>query len=322
MKKLFLVSSIISISFLFSACSANNPKDSLTENKQVTKKDNNKKTIVSLNNSFYIKNNHLKIEHIHGTGYPGNMNGFVIATHNGIKIYNGQDWYETKENNNDYMGFQATTNGFFASGHPESNSNLKNPLGLVKSVDGGKTISPIKFYGVTDFHNMSVGYFSHDIFVFNQEKNSELDTGFYISKNEGESWKQIIPKGLPNSLNSFSLHPSKTSLIAMNSNEGLYLSTDEGKSFSLISSPSEINTSTFSDKYLYYIIFQNGKKNLQRYDLVSNQTSPLSLPELSKDDMVMFISINPKDERKMTFTTMKNKIFQSLDEGKTWKEIL
>ena len=51
--------------------------------------------------------------------------GVSIATHSGIKVYQNGKWLEAKTGLHDYMGFQATKNGFFASGHPEPGANLK-----------------------------------------------------------------------------------------------------------------------------------------------------------------------------------------------------
>ena len=99
-----------------------------------------------------------KIDHIHGAGYPGNDEGLYIATHHGVKIYRNGKWYETIENNHDYMGFQATKEGFYSSGHPEEGSNLKNPLGLVKSTDKGEKLKKVAFYGESDFHYLATGY--------------------------------------------------------------------------------------------------------------------------------------------------------------------
>ena len=73
------------------------------------------------------------------------MSGVSIATHSGIKVYQNGKWLEAKTGLHDYMGFQATKNGFFASGHPEPGANLKNPLGLMKSSDGGNTLEKLAF---------------------------------------------------------------------------------------------------------------------------------------------------------------------------------
>ena len=53
------------------------------------------------------------------------MPGISIATHSGIKVYQNGKWFETATQLHNYVGFQATEDGFFASGHPEPGEFLK-----------------------------------------------------------------------------------------------------------------------------------------------------------------------------------------------------
>lgn len=75
-------------------------------------------------------------------------------------------------------GLSSNENGFFASGHPEPGANLKNPLGLMKSSDGGNTLEKLAFYGESDFHNLAVGYNTEAIYLYNERPNSKLQQGF------------------------------------------------------------------------------------------------------------------------------------------------
>lgn len=56
------------------------------------------------------------------------------------------------------MGYVATDNGFYSSGHPHPSAGLINPFGLIKSSDGGHTLTKLGFEGESDFHLMGVGY--------------------------------------------------------------------------------------------------------------------------------------------------------------------
>src|SRR5690606_15855763 len=135
-------------------------------------------------------------------------NDLYFASHSGPKIYRDGEWFETADNFYDYMGFNAVDEGFYSSGHPSADSDLPNPLGIQRSIDGGETLEEIAFQGEMDFHVMAVGYNSHDIFLLNPAKNSLLEAGFYKSNDKGESWEPVSAAGLAGEVTSLALHPA------------------------------------------------------------------------------------------------------------------
>ncbi len=52
----------------------------------------------------------------------------------------------------DVMGFTSLGKALFASGHPAQGSNAQNPIGLVKSIDGGLSWKAVSLVGQVDFH--------------------------------------------------------------------------------------------------------------------------------------------------------------------------
>ncbi|MBN2981809.1 hypothetical protein [Cohnella algarum] len=87
------------------------------------------------------------------------------------------------------MGFSMVDDGFYSSGHPARGSKKKNPFGIVKSTDEGRSLETLTLYGEVDFHGMSVGYKSHTIYIFNLEPNSAIETtGLNYSTDEAKSW--------------------------------------------------------------------------------------------------------------------------------------
>ena len=109
--------------------------------------------------------------------------------------YKDSTWYKANSRKHDYMGFQPYKEGFYSSGHPEEGSDLENPLGLIKSNDGGKSLDKLAFYGETDFHYLGAGYESKAIYTINQEPNSKMETGLYRTMDEGESLEKIDMEG-------------------------------------------------------------------------------------------------------------------------------
>lgn len=270
---------------------------------------------------FYKVITNGKIEHIHGIGYPGNLSGITIATHNGLKVYQNGKWMETIGQNNDYMGFQAVQDGFYSSGHPEQGSSLKNPLGLVKSKDGGETLEHIAFYGESDFHYLAVGYNSHSIYLFNEQANDKLKTGFYYSTDEGASWKKSKLNGLSTSASMFAVHPDKEGVIAISTKEGIFLSTDYGNTFNLFSDKIETSAVAVGVEDLIYSYIKDEQEGLMKQSLATNETVDIKVPALNADDSIMYVAQNPKKPLEIVFVTIKPNIFVTTDGGKTWTQI-
>ncbi|MGG0185263.1 F510_1955 family glycosylhydrolase [Bacillus rhizoplanae] len=323
----FLISSLaITSIFIITACSngqeTSPKKEEISQSKQ-TSNQKNKGTSNTVPQDFYKEVSSGKIEHIHGIGYPGNMPGISIATHTGIKVYQNGKWLETTDQKHDYMGFQATKNGFFASGHPGQGSNLKNPLGLTKSTDGGKNLETLAFYGESDFHNLAVGYNDNTIYIYNEQPNSKLQSGFYYSTDEGNTWKQSKLDGLSNTINSFAVHPDKSSVIAMGAKDGVYLSTDYGNTFKLFSKEQEVTTLTFNNESIVYsYVTEQKQQGLMKQSLATNERTDLQLPSLDAKDTIMYVSLNPQNQTEVVFATENANVFLTSDNGKTWKQIV
>lgn len=263
------------------------------------------------------------VEHLHGAGYPNNSDSFFIATHNGLFKYEGGEWTEANSNKHDYMGFSPYKDGFYSSGHPESGSDLKNPLGLIKSNDQGQTIDKLAFYGETDFHYLSAGYESRQLFVINQEPNSKLETGLYSSSDEGKNWNKRKMSGIdPAKLIGLAAHPANENLLAINSQDGIFISEDGGDTFSPISQGAPVTSVLLNDKTGIYSSLEEDGIRLIKFNLQSHEEVELSVPSINTDNPIMFITQNPKNQSEMTIVTYKNDIYRTSDSGKNWTEIM
>ncbi|GAB6428569.1 hypothetical protein bcgnr5390_44700 [Bacillus luti] len=303
---------------IITGCS-NNAEIAPAKKETVQSQPKNIETANTSPQDFYKEITSGKIEHIHGIGYAGNMPGVSIATHSGIKVYQNGKWLETKTGLHDYMGFQATKNGFFASGHPEPGANLKNPLGLMKSSDGGNTLEKLAFYGESDFHNLAVGYNTEAIYLYNERPNSKLQQGFYFSTNNGQEWKTSKLKGLSSPIHSFSVHPDQSSVVAVSAKDGVYLSTDYGNTFALFSKSLESTAVTVSNEDVIYA--HTNKQIITKKSIATNEETNIQIAPLDSKDAIMYISQNPQHSAEIAFATMKANVFLSTDEGTTWKQI-
>jgi len=262
-----------------------------------------------------------EMDHIHGMGYAGNDGGLYFASHRGLKIYRDNKWFKTSTNLNDYMGFAAVDKGFYSSGHPGDDSNLPNPIGLQRSFDGGKTLKKIAFEGESDFHVMAVGFSSHDIILLNEQKNSKLVEGIYLSEDSGESWMEVTASGLDGDILSLSIHPSNSKYIAAATNSGVYLSSDKGEKFTLISEREAVGTAVFfNEENLYFASYDKNPK-FEKYNIDNDEIENMYLPELY-DDGPVFITQNPKETKQLAIYTIRGQAYVSSDYSETWEQIL
>ncbi|RPF53481.1 F510_1955 family glycosylhydrolase [Aquisalibacillus elongatus] len=265
--------------------------------------------------SFEQKMQGDQLTHVHGLGYT-EEGRLLFGTHAGLKYYDNEQWYETNKNINDYMGFNVVDRGFYTSGHPSAQSDLPNPIGLQRSLDGGKTLESLGFVGETDFHLLAVGYSSHDIFLYNPKPNSELKSGFYISKDEGDTWKNISVVGVKGEYVDLAIHPTNSNLLAIATTAGVYFSEDGGVNFNLLTNQEQGTGLFFNEQTLIYASF-NGEASLTTYKLETKEKTVKNLPDIG-EDAPKYIAQNPNNEDEYVIYTYSDDIFISKDHMESW----
>lgn len=325
MKKLWIIAAGLTLGL--SAC-GQNEEPKVTEDETAVEEQNEQAGSQNTDDNKEIKANHKffepfdgKIDHIHGVGYAGNQGAPFFATHDGLKIFENGKWYKTKEQNNDYMGFSATKEGFYTSGHPGQDSNLPNPLGIQKSTDNGQTLEMMALEGETDFHVMGVGYENQAIFVMNPHKNSIMETEkFYLSEDKAKTWREVPANGLQDTLISVAVHPQKSDFLAAAGQQAIYLSDDKGENFEKITEGGQGTSVFFTDDSLIYGTYDGNAKLIKR-SLSDKSETEITLPEM-KEDAVMYFAQNPQNEQEMTFVSFNGNIYFTKDSGSNWELIV
>lgn len=270
-----------------------------------------------------IESKALKVDHLHGIGYPGNDSSLYLAAHDGLKIYKDSKWFETTANRNDYMGFQAIQEGFIASGHPQQGSVLKNPLGLIQSVDKGKTLKKLAFYGESDFHFLSASFSGTGIYVINEEPNSKLGKGVYFSADNGMTWKQSkLDQFKADSLGMIAVHPEKGETMAMATRSGIYYSVNGGDTMKALTGPIMATSLAFSGNDIYFSSVENKAILLRKLDPVTGSQSDVKIPFLDYDNPITYIAVDQKNPKRLAFATYKNDLYESVDAGNNWSTLL
>src|SRR5438552_14384845 len=134
--------------------------------------------------------------HVHGLSYSSDGKRLMIPSHFGLAIYENGKWSKAAGPEHDYMGFAATSQHLYSSGHPAAGTGLVNPFGLLRSKDGGRSWDKLGLEGESDFHVMATSWNTNAVYVWNAAPNSRMKTtGLHYSLNDGFSWTRASAKG-------------------------------------------------------------------------------------------------------------------------------
>ncbi len=97
-------------------------------------------------------------EHVHGLGLDPTDGTVYVATHDGLfAAAAGEELAPVGTAGRDLMGFTMAGPGtILSSGHPGPGEDAANPLGLVRSTDGGASYTTLSLAGEVDFHALDV----------------------------------------------------------------------------------------------------------------------------------------------------------------------
>ena len=263
------------------------------------------------------------LTHVHGLSYSADGKQLVIPSHNGLAVFASGRWSKAAGPEHDYMGFSATRDALYSSGHPAPGSGLTNPFGLIKSRDGGKTWQKLGLEGESDFHTLATSYGTNAVFVVNHQPNSRMgQAGIYYTLADGLKWQRAEARGLDARLNSLAVHPTDAKVVAAGTDDGLYLSRDSANRFEPLLSGTRVLAVTFDlDGQHLWISGHAGKATLTRIALTADATpEAIALPKMT-EDAVAYIAQNPVRHDEIAVATFKRSVFVSKDSGRTWTQI-
>jgi hypothetical protein len=260
----------------------------------------------------------IEIPHIHGLGFSSDGRQLIVPAHDGLRVFADGVWSVPEVPAHDYMGYTPVDNGFYSSGHPHPSSGMVNPLGLVKSTDGGETLVQLGFEGESDFHLMAVGYENHAIYVLNPAPNSTLPAGLHYSLDDGKTWQTGAMQGLTARPFSLAAHPTEANTVAIATEGGLFLSTEYGNSFNQIGDVATVTAVAFDPNGTRLLFAFN---RLLSYDPASEGITEVASPAVAADDAIGYIAVNPIEPEQIALATYNRDIYFSSDSGRTWQQI-
>lgn len=261
--------------------------------------------------------------HVHGLAYSADGKQLMIPSHHGLAIYADGRWSKAAGPTHDYMGFAATRDALYSSGHPAPGSGLVNPFGLIRSSDGGRTWQKMGLEGESDFHLLAASHGTHAIYVFNPAPNSRMrEPGIHFTLNDGMRWQTAAGQGLRGEPATLAVHPSDARVIAAGTAEGLFLSHDSAQAFERIATGKRVLGTQFDlDGQSLWFSTYAAKAGLARIALKPGaKPEEVATPAL-RDDAIAYIAQNPARRDEIAIATFKRSVFVSPDRGRTWKQI-
>lgn len=264
-----------------------------------------------------------ELRHAHGLGYSADGSRIFIPNHHGIAVYSDGRWSKVPGSEHDYMGFIVTRQYMFSSGHRKGSRGAENPLGLMRSGDGGLTWTTLGLEGEVEFHLVAAGYLTNAVYVYNAEPSSAMPrAGLYrMMGRRLVGWRGAAGRGLLGEPGMLTAHPTQPATIAAATTAGLFLSRDGGEAFEpIITSRATAARFTLEGDALLVGTLEGGKPGLLRIALKDGVRKELALPPFGRD-AVANIAQNPARRSELALISFERAVFVSSDAGKTWRRI-
>ena len=179
------------------------------------------------------------LSHVHNVAVLGDAT--LHGTHQGLWSRSGSgSWTRLSEPPFDVMALTRSGDRLLASGHPGPQAPGPSDLGLMESLDGGRTWTPVSLGGEADFHRLAAS--GSTVLGITASGGSLLR-----SDDGGRSWTALGTAGLYD----LALSPSDTSLVVATTPTGLVRSRDAGASFQRVAAAPRLALLAWSAATLY-----------------------------------------------------------------------
>ena len=266
----------------------------------------------------------IELRHAHGLGYSPDGGRILIPNHYGIAVYSEGRWSRVAGPALDYMGFVVTREFIFSSGHAAGSRAAANPLGLMRSGDGGLSWTTLGLKGEGEFHLVAAGYLSNAVYVYNAEPNSVMPrAGLYRMMGDRlVGWRGAAGRGLQGEPGMLAAHPTQSAMLAAATTAGLFLSRNGGEEFEPVMTASRATAARFTleGDALLVGTLEGRKAGLFRIGIKDGLRKELAPPPFGRD-AVANIAQNPVRRAELALISFERAVFVSSDAGMTWRRI-
>ena len=165
----------------------------------------------------------------------------LVLTHEGLfELVKRNEMKLVGKEKIDVMGFSTLGKALLASGHPAVGSTMPNPIGLVKSIDGGLSWKAVSLVGKVDFHFLEGA--GSDLYGVDSQSGK-----FMYSADSGLTWK-ILGE---NNFTDIAVSPKKSGMAIAIKDSELLLTNNAFKTSSKIKSSLKITQIEWRESGLY-----------------------------------------------------------------------
>lgn len=242
--------------------------------------------------------------HVHGLGINPADRALFLATHTGLfRAAQGElQARRVADRFQDTMGFTVTgPNRFLGSGHPDGREGLPPFLGLIQTVDAGRSWEPVSLMGKRDFHLLEAA--GKRIYGFGSDFENR-EAALLVSSDAGLSWEEATA---PEPLVSLAIDPNAPERVLASGEQGLYVSGDAGRRWRSLDA--RVGLLAWPSARAAYLVTLDGRVSRSAdigasWDHVGDVGGPPSAFESARDEL--YIALHD------------GTIKQSTDGGRSW----
>ncbi|MEY4901422.1 MAG: hypothetical protein RLZZ190_149 [Actinomycetota bacterium] len=235
------------------------------------------------------------VSHIHHVKVVENK--VFVLTHEGLyELVGKKDMKLVGKEKIDVMGFTTLGKELLASGHPAVGSKMPNPIGVMKSLDGGSTWKAISLVGKVDFHFLEGA--GSDLYGADSQSGKLM-----ASADSGKTWKTLGT----NTFTDIAVSPEMPAMAIAIKNSELLLTENAFKSTTKIKNNLKITQIEWRKSGLYALSGTSLYKSTNSGKTWTKQSTFKGAPGiLSVSDQLMLVTVG-------------SDIYTSKNEGKKFK---
>lgn len=176
----------------------------------------------------------MQLGHVHGLGVDPGSGDLYAGSHYGLIRFPQRREPSRVGAIQDFMGFTVIgPNHFLASGHPGAGQDGPSNLGLIDSIDGGRSWQTLSLAGHADFHILKA---SHGVIYGS-------NAGQLMVSQDGRTWDTRARIAMAD----LAISPQDQQTVLATTRQGPARSTDGGRSFGLVAGAPLLQLVTWTD---------------------------------------------------------------------------